>query len=111
MRHLCPVAFVVALGLSDSASAADPRCASRVAGNQPARGVVPDAKTAGAVALAYLTPIYGEAMVRGEMPLQATLSDDVWMVTGTLPRGSVGGTAHMLICRRNGAVLSIIHSK
>jgi len=74
-------------------------------------GVIGDEKTAAAVALAYLVPIYGEAAMRREIPLRGKLSDGIWTVSGTLPHGSIGGAAQILICQRNGAVLSIIHYK
>jgi hypothetical protein len=111
MRNCWLAAFAIAASHQDVAQAGDPRCARSVQGFSPKRGVVGDPKTAQTVALAYLTPIYGEANMRREMLLQARLSGEVWTVNGTLPRGSVGGTAQILICQRNGTVLSIIHFK
>lgn len=109
MRGFWLIGFALALNFTEVAHAADKRCAASVDRFQPKGGVVRDAKTAEAVALAYLTPVYGEAKIRREMPLRATVSNEVWTVNGTLPRGSLGGTAQILICQRNGTVLSIIH--
>ncbi|WP_187371489.1 NTF2 fold immunity protein [Methylobacterium oryzihabitans] len=91
--------------------ASDRRCASPVDLAALDRGIVPDAATAEAVAFVYLASIYGEAHIRGELPLRARLSDGIWTVEGTLPPGFVGGTAQILLCQRNGTVLSVIHFK
>jgi hypothetical protein len=111
MRNFWRAGFALALNLAGSVHAADPRCVASVDRVQPRDGVVSNEKIAEVVALTYLTAIYGRATIRREMPLRAKLSDGVWTVNGTLPHGSVGGTAQMLICQRNGTVLSIIHHK
>ncbi len=111
MRHGLSVAIGVALSVASGAHAADPRCGASVDRVQPRDGVVATSKVAEAVAFSYLVPIYGEAVIRRELPLRVSLSDGVWTVNGTLPPGSVGGAARILLCQRNGTVLSIIHFK
>ncbi|WP_422785824.1 NTF2 fold immunity protein [Rhizorhabdus argentea] len=97
--------------MASLAQAHNQRCSSAVDLVQPERGVISNAQTASAVAFAYLVPIYGEAQIRRELPLRATLRDEVWTVEGVLPPRSIGGTAFIALCQRNGTVLRIIHSK
>jgi len=111
MRLWLTIAIGLAVSIVDPALAADRRCASTIDRVQPQGGVISNAKIAERVALAYLNSIYGEATIRREMPLKASLKGGVWTVTGTLPRGWVGGAAEILMCQRNGTVLSIIHYK
>lgn len=111
MRHGLLIAIGIALIAATGAHATDPRCNANVDRVQPKAGVIATSKVATAVAFSYLVPIYGEAVIRRELPLRASLADGVWTVDGTLPQGSIGGTAHILLCQRNGTVLSIIHFK
>jgi hypothetical protein len=106
-----PIAFVVSLGVASAAQAHDSRCDRSIDLVQPRRGIVSDAQTASAVALTYLTPVYGRATIGRQLPLRATLHDKVWTVEGVPPPGSVGGNAIILLCQRNGTVLRMIHSK
>lgn len=74
------------------------------------QGYVPDAKTAVAVAEAILVPIYGEKVL-GQRPFIARLKKDEWRVHGSLPEGTLGGTAVIFIKKKNGAVTYINHTK
>ncbi|MGV3618746.1 MAG: YbbC/YhhH family protein [Fimbriimonas sp.] len=85
-------------------------------------GVVPDAKTARAIAEAVWTPIYGSERIQRQKPLSVRLSDGVWVVSGTLrgrsdgcgPRRAVGmrgGTAYAEISKLDGRILRITHGK
>jgi hypothetical protein len=82
-----------------------------VAGYQPANGVVPDPATAIAIAVAVWEPIYGKKDLAEEAPYRATLKDGRWTVTGTLPKGRVGGTATAVIDKMNGRIIAIFHAK
>jgi hypothetical protein len=82
-----------------------------VAGYQPANGVVPDPATAIAIAVAVWEPIYGKKTVAEEAPYRATQKDGHWTVTGTLPKGRVGGTATAVIDKMNGRIITIFHTK
>lgn len=108
-RHL--MALSVGCGMATAAYAHDARCDKSIDLVQPRRGIVSDARTASTVALAYLVPVYGPSVIGHQLPLQATLSDQMWTVRGVLPPGSVGGTAMIVLCQRNGTVLRMIHSK
>ena len=80
------------------------------AGYRPRDGFVPDSATAVRIAVAVWIPIYGASQIRSEQPYIAKLNKDVWTVTGTLPQGSVGGTAEARIAKRDGRILFVIHS-
>ena len=78
----------------------------------PAQGLVPDTKTAIAIAVAVWSPIYGEKLIASEQPYVATLSaDGKWTVTGSLPKGWDGGTAIAVISKSDGQVLRVSHGK
>ncbi len=75
----------------------------------PPNGFVPDSGTAVRIAVAVWTPIYGEQQIMSEQPFVAKLHKGVWTVTGTLPKGFVGGTAVAKIAKRDGRILFVIH--
>lgn len=72
-------------------------------------GYVPDKKTAITIAVAVWEPIYGKEQIAGEAPYQANLVDGVWVVSGSLPGLSIGGTAKALIKKDTGEILQVIH--
>jgi hypothetical protein len=80
-------------------------------GYDPPKGFIPDAATAVRVAEAILIPIYGQATIAGERPFKAELRNGVWIVTGTLPPGYVGGTATIKISKSDGKVLYVMHAE
>ena len=79
----------------------------------PSAGVIPDAETAKSIALAVAIPIWGKAAVTSELPLQAALMGDTWTVIGDphLHRGQTGGELIIQLDKRNGAVLSLLHTQ
>ena len=99
------------LGIAIPAHAHDARCDRSIDLVQPRRGIISDAQTASAVALAYLVRVYGHAIIDRQLPLRATLHDEVWTVEGVPPPGWIGGNAAIALCQRNGTVLRMIHSK
>jgi hypothetical protein len=78
---------------------------------RPPQGLVPNAETAIAIAVAVWTPIYGVKQIASERPYVATLADGKWTVTGSLPEGWVGGTAIAVISKSDGQVLRVSHGK
>src|SRR3989449_11700766 len=100
---ICVVATVLIAGPRNQ----DPT----VKGYVPPNGFVPDSGTAVRVAVAVWIPIYGASQIRSEQPYVATLKDGVWTVTGTLPRGMVGGTAEARIAKSDGRILFVLHGK
>jgi hypothetical protein len=78
---------------------------------KPKVGYVPNAETAIKIAVAVWIPIYGKEQIESEKPYIATLKSGVWTVTGTLPKGYVGGTAIAEISEETGCILRIIHEQ
>jgi len=78
---------------------------------KPTAGYVPDAATAIRIAVAVWGPIYGEKKIASEAPFRAVLNGNVWVVEGTLPKGSVGGVAAAEISKNDATVLRISHGQ
>jgi hypothetical protein len=73
-------------------------------------GLVPDKKTAIAIAEAVLFPIYGQKAIRDQRPYVTSLSRGQWTVDGAPPpRGFAGGSFHVVIRQRDAQILEIGH--
>jgi NTF2 fold immunity protein len=72
-------------------------------------GMVPDAKTAVAIALAVFKPVFSAAIIKKQSPFHAELKNDVWIVYGTVI--GKGGTAEAEISRIDGRIIRIGHGK
>ncbi len=78
----------------------------------PVEGYVPTAEVAIKIAVAVWEPIYGAQAIAVEKPYKATLTDGVWTVKGTLPKGyKKGGVALAEISKRDGRILRVTHGK
>jgi hypothetical protein len=111
MRLWVLATLLCGLNLGFAARSADRRCAVSIDRVQPSSGVISDERTATAVGLAYLMPIYGSDLIDRQLPLRATLRDGIWTVVGVPPGSWIGGSAEIALCQRNGTVLRIFHSK
>jgi hypothetical protein len=80
-------------------------------GFQPKDGIVPDAKTAIAIAVAVWNPVYGEKELASEKLYSAVLRNGRWTVTSSVPNGWVGGAATAVISKVDGRVIKIYHTK
>jgi hypothetical protein len=78
---------------------------------RPPKGLVPNAKTAIAIAVAVWSPIYGEKQIASEKPYIATLAEGKWTVTGSLPKGWAGGVAIAVIARADGQIVRVSHGQ
>jgi len=88
---------------------------------KPEDGYVPDEETAIAIAVAVWNPIYGQEKIEKEKPYKATLSNGVWIVSGSLlqsqvksgarPKIKLGGVAIAEISKSDGAILRVSHGK
>ncbi len=106
MKFAHTILIALALSLSSAGSVH-----AQEANYRPPEGLVPDANTAIAIAVAVWTPIYGKEQIASEKPYQATLSNGQWTVTGSLPKGWKGGVALAVIAKADGQVLRVIHGK
>ena len=77
----------------------------------PVNGRVPNQETAIRIAEAVWLPIYGR-LIYDSKPFKAQLVDDsIWVVEGTLPKGSIGGTPYAEIRKRDGKILKVSHGQ
>ena len=59
-----------------------------------------------------ISSIYGEECFRSESPAHIRLiNDSVWCVSGSLPKGDVGGTYSILIDKYSGRILRVWHER
>lgn len=105
LRSPIALAALVAVGLSGAPAGAQDHAVT------PAAGMVPNAETAIAIAVAVWTPIYGAERIQRQRPYTATLENGHWTVQGSLPRGVLGGVAVAVIARTDGRVLRVSHGR
>lgn len=73
--------------------------------------IVKDSNTAIKIAEAILFGIYGKANIEEQKPYEKYLIKNYWVISGTLPEGSKGGTFLIIIDAKNAQVLKITHGK
>ena len=76
----------------------------------PEEGVVPDKETAIKIASILLSKKYGQRTIKSQMPFDVHFIDGYWHVGGTLPKGVTGGTALIIISKKDGHVIHLAHS-
>ena len=81
------------------------------AGFEPAGGMVPNAETAVAIAVAVFKPIYGTENIENQRPFHAVLNNGVWHVYGSLPVNLLGGVAEAELSRKDGRIIRVWHGK
>lgn len=77
----------------------------------PKDGLVPNSKIAIQIADAILVGVFGENTIKSERPLNAELRDNVWIISGTMPKGRMGGVAYIYIAKRDAKVLRLYHEQ
>ena len=73
--------------------------------------LIKDSSTAINVAEPILFSIYGKENIESEKPYETYLINNYWVIAGTLPEDSSGGTFLIIIDARNSKVLKITHGK
>ena len=96
------LAFVVAFASQDN----EPKH-----GYVPEEGFVPNKNVAIKIAVAVWEPIYGADKIADEKPFNAKLTDGIWTVKGSLPKGRKGGVALAQISKKDGRIIRVIHGK
>ncbi len=75
-----------------------------------AKNKITDSKTAVRIAEAMWFSVYGDKIYE-ELPFNTTLiQDSIWVVTGTLPPDTAGGTLFLMM-QTDGRILYITHEK
>jgi hypothetical protein len=77
----------------------------------PDDGYVPTKEVAIKIAVAIWEPIYGADKIADEKPYRATLTEGVWTVKGSLPKGWKGGVALAEISKEDGRIIRVSHGK
>ena len=80
-------------------------------GRQVCCKVISDKETAIAVAEQILFKIYGKDQILSEKPYNVGFVDSYWILSGTLPKGWVGGTFYIVLSSKDGRVIKLIHGK
>lgn len=78
---------------------------------QPPVGPVSDEAAAIKIATTSWERIYGKEKIERQKPYKAVLKDNVWHVSGSLPRGSKGGVAEAEIRKTDGHLIKLWHGK
>ena len=73
--------------------------------------IVADSLSAVLIAKAAWYPIYGKERIEKEKPFRVTEYIKYWTVEGSLPEGYEGGTAHIIIRKSDGKIMSVWHEK
>jgi hypothetical protein len=73
--------------------------------------VIKDSVTAISVAEPVLFSIYGKDNIIRQRPYETYFIDQYWIISGTLPEKSVGGTFLIIMDARNNQIIKITHGK
>jgi hypothetical protein len=73
--------------------------------------IINDSITATTIAESILFGIYGKANILNQKPYEIYHIQHFWLLTGTLPKGSVGGTFLIIMDDRNSQIIKITHGK
>jgi hypothetical protein len=68
-------------------------------------------ETAIAIVEPILFKIYGRKQIIKERPYETYLIDGYWYITGTLPKGYLGGTFEIIFSAYDGKVIKLTHYK
>lgn len=73
--------------------------------------VIPDSQTAVDVAEIVLFNIYGKENIIQQRPYNLNLIDDYYIIEGTLPKNTLGGTFLIIINSKDGKIIKLTHGK
>lgn len=74
------------------------------------QGYVPDSTTAVQVAQIIFVRVYGEKVFK-KRPFTAILKKGIWIVDGSLDKGTDGGVPHIEIQKSDGKIIYLTHGK
>ena len=93
--------------LNDSLSSED---YARFSGYVPKDGLVPTMGMATEIAEIILKKLYGNEEIEKQKPFSINIENDIWIIEGSLEKGSEGGVAYIEISKKNGKVLKVTHT-
>lgn len=104
--------FAFAMSCATSVAAvSSPSCRKPEGADVPVEAL-PNAAAAARVATQILTGVYGAELVAVQVPLAVTVEADRYVFRGVRNRRpAVGGTATIVLCKANAAVLYMNHTK
>ena len=73
--------------------------------------IIKDKETAISVTEPILFHTYKKENIIKQRPYEVYLIDDYWIVSGTLPEGSLGGTFLIILDARNSRIIRLTHGK
>lgn len=73
--------------------------------------ILKDSLTATTVAETVLFCIYGKTNITKQKPYEINHINNFWVLNGTLPKGTLGGTFLIIIDDRNSRIIKITHGK
>jgi hypothetical protein len=76
----------------------------------PKEGFVPNATTAIKIAEAVWVAIYGVDVYK-KKPYKVNFKKGIWIIEGSLPEGFKGGVPFILIQKKDGKILKVMHGK
>jgi hypothetical protein len=73
--------------------------------------IIKDSATAIAVVEPILFGLYNKKMILSEKPYSINHVDNYWLISGSLPKGSLGGVFFIIIDEMDSRVIRITHGK
>jgi len=73
--------------------------------------IINDKETAINVIEPILFSIYGKNSIKKQQPYEAYLINNYWVISGTLPKGYLGGTFLIIVDATNSKIIRLTHGK
>ena len=73
--------------------------------------IIKDSVTAINMMEPILFKFYGKSNIENEKPFETYLIENYWVIMGTLPKGSKGGTFTVVLDAKNGEIIRLTHGK
>lgn len=74
-------------------------------------GVVSTPKVAAEIGISILQDLYGEEVVKEEIPFEVVKDFNTWNLRGTFRKYGFGGVANIIIDRKTGMVIDFFHEE
>lgn len=78
---------------------------------KPGKFLIDKEDDAVALAEVYLFSVYGKREIKDQRPYEIYLIDHYWVMNGTLPLGTDGGTFEIVLDAETGEVKRLVHTR